>query len=78
MAQDRRLTPRRPRPADGRALREAALVDEDERGASARGVFFSAGQVALRQREIASSSRSFARVVGFCNDQPSCRITRHT
>ena len=78
VGQDRRLPARRPGPADRRPLGEAALVDEDDRCPAARGVFFTAGQVAFTQRWIASSSRSRARVVGFCRDQPSWRITRHT
>ncbi len=78
MGQDRRLAARRPGPTDRRALGEATLVDEDERRPPARGFFFSAGHVVFTQRWIASSSRSLARVVGFCSDQPSWRITRHT
>ncbi len=78
VGQDRRLPARRPGPADRRPLGEAALVDEDDRCSAARGVLFSAGQFAFTQRWIASSSRSRARVVGFCSDQPSWRITRHT
>lgn len=76
--QDGRLPPRRPGPLDRGTLREAALVDEDERCGLGRGVFFTAGQVVLTQRSIAASSRSRARVVGFCRDQPCFRSNRHT
>lgn len=65
VGQDRRLAPRRPSPLDRRPLREAALVEEDDRGPLACGVFFSAGHVVFTQRSIAASSRSRARVVGF-------------
>jgi hypothetical protein len=60
MSQDRGLSPRRPRATDRRPFREAALVEEDDRGAAASGVFFSAGQVVLTQWAIACSSRSRA------------------
>ena len=78
VGQDRRLPARRPGSADRRPLGEAALVDEDDRGRATRGVFFSAGHVVFTQRWMASSLRSRARVVGFCSDQPSWRISRHT
>jgi hypothetical protein len=78
VGQDRCLPARRPGAADRWALGEAALVDEDDRRPVMRGVFFRAGHVVFTQRWIASSSRSLARVVGFCNDQPSWCITRHT
>ena len=71
VGQDRRLPARRPRASDRRSFGEAALVEEDERRSPACGVFFSAGHVVFTQRSIASSSRSRARVVGFCSDQPS-------
>lgn len=50
MGQDRRLATRRPGSTDRRALGEAALVDEYDRRAVARGVFFSAGHVVFTQR----------------------------
>jgi hypothetical protein len=40
MGQDRRVAPRRPRPADDGVVREAAFVLEDESGPPAAGVFF--------------------------------------
>ncbi len=78
MFQHRGLPPRRPRTLDRGPLRESTLVDEDDRRALACGVFFTAGQVVLTQRSIAASSRSRARVVGFCRDHPSLRSTRQT
>ena len=78
MSQDWGLSPRRPRAPDRRPFREAALVDEDDRGAAAAGVFFSAGHVVLTQWAIAGSSRSRARVVGVCRDHPRRRSTRQT
>ena len=78
MNQNRRLTARRPRAPDRGTLGETTFVEEDDGGASASGVFFSAGQRSLRQRAIAGSSRSRARVVGFCSDQPSWRNSRQT
>ena len=78
MGQDRRLAPGRPRPTDGRALREPAFVEEDDRRALACGVFFIRGQVSCTQCRMACSSRSRARVVGFCKDQPIFRISFHT
>jgi hypothetical protein len=77
-SQDRGLPARRPGALDRRSFRESALVDEDDRGPLARGVFFTAGHVVLTQRSIAASSRSRARVVGFCRDQPRLRRIRHT
>lgn len=78
MDQDRRLPARCPGATDGGALGEAALVEEDDRGSATSGVFFSPGQVSRTQRRIAFSLRSRARVVGFCSDQPSFRMSRHT
>lgn len=50
VGQDRRLAARRPRPADGRSLREAALVEEDDRRSPACGVFFTCGHRSWTQR----------------------------
>lgn len=47
--QDGRLAARGPRPADRRALREAALVVEENPGAPASGVFFTAGHRVVTQ-----------------------------
>ena len=49
MDQDGRLAARGPRPADRRALREAALVVEENPGAPASGVFFTAGHRVVTQ-----------------------------
>lgn len=78
MRQDGRFPPRRPRSADNGLLREAAFVLEDDPGASAPGVFFSCSQRRVFQVSIACSSRSRARRVGRCSDQPSPRSTRQT
>lgn len=45
MDQDRRLAARRPGALDRGPLREAALVEEDDVGATFLGVFFTAGHV---------------------------------
>lgn len=50
MDQDGRLTARRPRTTNGGSFREPALVEEDERGSAASGVFFSRGHVSWTQR----------------------------
>jgi len=76
LAKERRLSPRSPSPADERGHQEAALVEEDQRCASSRGVFFTLGQVVLTQRRIASSSRSIARRSGFWGLQPRDRNKR--
>jgi len=77
-SQDPGLAARRPRPADRRPFGESAFVEEDERRAAPRGVFFRRGQVSLRQRATAASSCSRARVVGRCSDQPSPRRSLQT
>lgn len=66
MPDDRRLATRGPGPAHGRNQQEARLVDEDEMGAQPRSVFFTRGHFTRFQRSMAASSRSSARVSGFC------------
>ena len=78
MGQDGRFPPRRPRSADDGLLREATFVLEDDPGPSAPGVFFSCRQRRVFQVLIACSSRSRARRVGRCSDQPSPRSSRQT
>lgn len=73
MGQDRRVTTRRPRPADDGLLRDAAFVFEDEPGVLAPGVFFTAGHRRVTHCRIAASSRSRARRAGRCRDQLSPR-----
>lgn len=55
---------------------EARLVDEDQMGSQARGVFFTRGQSVLTHCLIAASSRSIARRVGFCALKPMPRSSR--
>src|SRR5207249_8513124 len=62
---DRCLALHRPSAHSRRPLRDAGLVDEDDQSALASGVFFSAGQVRLRQCSMAAASRSKARRSGF-------------
>jgi len=69
VGQDGRLTARGPRAPDDRQLGDAAFVLEDQPGALAPGVFFTAGhRVALHCR-MARSSRSRAWRAGRCSDQ---------
>src|SRR4249920_2157344 len=60
------------------SLRDTGFVDEHDQSSLASGVFFSSGQVRLRQRSIATSSRSRARRSGFWLEKPSCPSKRHT
>ena len=74
VVEKRRLASRSPGFARGGQQREAALVEEDQRGLQALGFFFKRGQVCCTQRWIAASSRSRARRAGFCQLQPKrCR-----
>jgi hypothetical protein len=66
MPDDRRLAARRPGPPHGRNQQEARFVDEDEMGAQPRSVFFTRGQASRFHCSMAASSRSRARVWGFC------------
>lgn len=68
----------RPRAADRGALRDAALVLEDDPGAAAPSVFFTAGQRMRSQCRIAPSFRSLARVAGRCTVQSSAPKRRQT
>lgn len=71
MDQDRRFAPRGPRAADRWALRDPALVLEDEPGPLAPSVFFTAGQRGVTQCRIAGSFRSVARFAGRWSVQSS-------
>ncbi len=73
VGQDGRLAARCPRATDDGLLRDAAFVFEDEPGALASGVFFTAGHRAAIQCRMARSSRSRAWRAGRCNDQCSPR-----
>ena len=73
MGQDGRFAPRGPRAADDRLRREATFVLEDEPGALAARVFFTAGHRCATHWRIAGSSRSRARRAGRCSDQFSRR-----
>lgn len=68
----------RPRAPDRRPLRDAALVLEDDPGAAAPSVFFTAGQRAVIQCRIAASLRSLARLAGRCNVQSIAPKRRQT
>ena len=73
--QDRSLSSGRPGAHYGGPLREAALVEVDDPGASALRPPFRCGQRRFCQRVIASSSRSFARCSGRWRLQSiACRI----
>src|SRR5437867_11773659 len=64
--------------ADGRPLRDAALVLEDDPGPATPSVFFTAGQRVVTQCRIAVSFRSFARLAGRCSVQSSAPKRRQT
>lgn len=76
--QDRGLSPRRPRPADRRPLRDATLVVEENPGLPASSVFFTAGHRWVTQRRTATSLRSRACVAGRWSVQSNARRSRQT
>jgi len=78
MRQDGRLAAGRPGASDDGDLGNAAFVLEDEPGALAPGVFFTAGQRRATHRRIAASLRSRARRAGRWSDQFSRRSRYHT
>jgi hypothetical protein len=78
MRQDGRLAAGRPGATDNGDLGNAAFVLEDEPGALAPGVFFTAGQRRATHRRIAASLRSRARRAGRWSDQFSRRSRYHT
>ena len=73
VGQDGRPAARRPRAPDDRQLGDAAFVLEDEPGALAPGVFFTAGHRVAIHCRMARSSRSRAWRAGRCSDQCSPR-----
>jgi hypothetical protein len=78
MDQDGGLPTRGPRAADGRPLRDAAFVLEDDPGPAPPSVFFTAGQRVVTQCRMAGSFRSFARLAGRCSVQSSAPKRRQT
>jgi hypothetical protein len=78
MDQDGGLPPRGPGAADGRPLRDPALVLEDDPGPAPPSVFFTAGQRVVIQCRMAGSFRSFARLAGRCSVQSSAPKSRQT
>lgn len=78
LSQERWVAAQAPGAAHQRGHEHAGFVDEDDRGAQARGVFFTRGQSCSIQARMRSSSRSIARRVGFCGEKPrpwSMRLT---
>lgn len=69
---------RMPGPPHQRRHQQAGLVDEDQPGSQARGVFFTRGQSLLTHCLIAVSSRSTARRVGFWGLHPMPCSSRPT
>ena len=76
LANDGRFPARRPATTDQRGHQQRGLVDENQPGFQARGVFFTPGHLDLTQAAMAVSSRSRARRAGFCGLQPKARINR--
>ncbi len=74
----RRLAAGGPGFAGGGQQREAALVQEDQRGLQALGFFFKRGQGCFIECWMAASSRSRARRAGFCQLQPKRCSRRQT
>lgn len=71
LVEDRCLAAGRPGAAHERRDQDAGLINEDQRGLAARGVFFTTGQRSFTHWAIAASSRSIARRVGCCGLQPN-------
>src|SRR2546422_5894724 len=78
MDQDGGLPARGPRAADGRALRDAAPVLENDPGPAPPSVFFTAGQRVVTQCRMAVSFRSFPRLSGRCSVQSRAPKRRRT
>lgn len=76
--EDRSLAARCPGAAAMWPFAQPALVDEDDRPAFSRGVFFTLGHSTFFQCAIAFSSRSRAFPVGRWQLQPRRRRIRHT
>jgi len=70
VVEDRGLSDRTPRLANGRNQEEARFVDKDEVGFQPCGVFFTRGQTDRFQSAMAASLRSTARRSGFWWLQP--------
>jgi hypothetical protein len=70
--QDRGLAHRTPSATDGGNQQESGFVNKHYVGRPVRGVFFTAGHTSRFQFAMAASSRSMARISGFCGVE--CRI----
>lgn len=70
LAQDGRAASRVPGAAHQRRHQQTGFVEEDQRRSQACGVFFTLGQSCWTQLRMRSSSRSIARRVGFCGENP--------
>jgi len=78
LGEDRGLAAGRPGAPHERRHQQADLVQEGQRRAQPRGVFFARGHSCRTQRRIAASSRSRAGRWGFCGENPSRRTRRPT
>ena len=65
-----------PTPPDQRRHHESGFVEKDKVGPQSRSLFFTRGHSFFTQSCMTSSSRSTARRVGFCGDQPRERRRR--
>ena len=65
-----------PTPPDQRCHHESGLIEKDKVGPQSRSIFFTRGHSFFTQSCMTSSSRSTARRVGFCGDQPRERRRR--
>jgi hypothetical protein len=78
LAQYRCVPAQAPGTAHQGSHEHSGFVDENDGGSQARGVFFTRGQSCSIQARMRSSSRSTARRVGFCGENPSPCRTRLT
>lgn len=78
LAQYRCVPTKAPGTAHQRGHEHPGFVEENDSGSQARGVFFTRGQSCSIQARMRSSSRSTARRVGFCGENPSPCRTRLT
>lgn len=74
LGQNGRLPARSPASANQRSHQQAAFIYENDGGSEPGRFFLMRGHSSLTQRLISFSSRSLARLMGFCGVQPSeCR-----
>ena len=78
LAQYRCVPTQAPGTAYQRGHEHPGFVEENDGGSQARGVFFTRGQSCSIQARMRSSSRSTARRVGFCGENPKPCRTRLT